>query len=70
MPALRILLSLWQVHASAKWSSCVGALVARPLHAGLARKAARLDASSNPEFVGVIDYNDGHRKDYFNRNTD
>lgn len=37
---------------------------------GLSRGTAAVHASSNPDYVGVIDYNDGHRKDYFVRNPD
>jgi len=37
---------------------------------GLHRKAAALKESGLPGFIGVIDYNDGHRKDFFNRNPD
>uniref|UniRef100_A0A7S2LSN7 Calponin-homology (CH) domain-containing protein n=1 Tax=Zooxanthella nutricula TaxID=1333877 RepID=A0A7S2LSN7_9DINO len=49
----------------------VSGVTASVAHAsGLSRRVAALHASNRPEFVGVIDYNDGHRKDYFKKNQD
>lgn len=73
-PAWRLVDGAWSVHYAAPMAVAGSYLVSGPSvtiqHSTGALHKGVFHASDDPEYLGIVDYNDGKHRDYFSRNQD